>query len=96
MMASKDKRSDGSDQGAEQGATDSASQATEVARGRWFTIRSIEPTGFYRGGRAWTPTPQLVNEDEFTPEQWAEIEVEPLIAVVPHEPPSAILSASNQ
>lgn len=37
--------------------------------------------GFRRGGRAWSTSPTTVSVDEFTPEQLAAIETEPLLDV---------------
>jgi len=38
--------------------------------------------GFRRGGRAWTTAETRVSRKDFTSEQWAAIEAEPLLLVV--------------
>lgn len=46
----------------------------------FFSVRALRE-GFRRAGRAWSKQAEIVNAADFSAEQWAQLQAEPLIVV---------------
>lgn len=52
----------------------------ETKATKFFSVRALRD-GFRRGGRAWSKQAEIVNAADFTAEQLAQIQSEPLLVV---------------
>lgn len=48
----------------------------------WHRIAALPASGFCRAGRRWFREGEAVRREDFTDEQWAALEGEPMLAVV--------------